>query len=160
MNISTPSHDVEWQLLFLNSKIAMRIMATEGREGERAAASKITDWSVGTKMKDEVARWDKIKRLWEEGRLDLKEWDHILTRGRPSRIKFAKACAKINPNTFQRYTHNDICKRTELGTKLGRKKSASTDHTKREEKLIKKARENKHLQMEANKIWEHRSMYQ
>ena len=62
--------------------------------------------------------------------MDLKEWDHIFRRGGPSGTKFAKACAKINPNTFQRYAHDDICKHTELGTKLGRKKSASTDHKK------------------------------
>ena len=105
-------------------------MATKDREEERTAASKKPDWSVGTNMKDEVARWDTIKRLWGEGELDLKEWDHIFTRGRPSRTKFAEACAKINPNTFQRYARDDICKCTELGTKPARKKSASTDHKK------------------------------
>ena len=62
--------------------------------------------------------------------MDLNVWDHIFTRGCPFRMKFAEACAKINPNIFQGYAHDGICKRTELGTKIGRKKSESTDHKK------------------------------
>ena len=110
-------------------------------------------------MKDHVAIWDKIKRQWEEGELDLKVWDHIFTRGRPSKKKFAKACS-INPSTFKHYAHGDVCKRTKIGTKLGRKKSTSMDRKVREGKLIKKARENIRLQEEAYKSWDHRSMYQ
>ena len=154
--LSIPPH--EWQLLLSNNKMPMKTTTMEGREGGEASASQRTDWSVGTKMKDHVAMWDKIKRQWEEGELDLKVWDHIFTRGRPSKKKFAKACA-INPSTFKHYAHGDVCKRTKIGTKLGRKKSTSMDRKVREGKLIKKARENIRLQEEADKSWDHRSMY-
>ena len=76
------------------------IMATKDREEERTAASKKPDWSVGTNMKDEVARWDTIKRLWGEGELDLKEWDHIFTRGCSIQDKVCRGLCKNQPHHF------------------------------------------------------------
>ena len=113
-------------------------------------------------MKDHVAMWDKIKWQWEEEEeeLDVKVWNHIFTRGCPLVMKFAKSCTKIKPNTSKHCAHDDICRRTKIGTKLGRKKFTSTDHKEREGKLIKKARDNTRLQEEADKSCDHHSMYQ
>ena len=79
-----------------------------------ASASQRTYWSVGTRMKDHVAMWDKIKWQWEEEEeeLDVKVWNHIFTRGCPLVMKFAKSCTKIKPNTSKHCAHDDICRRT------------------------------------------------
>ena len=81
-----------------------------------------TDWSKDDRMKDAVEEWDNIMRLWKNGELDMDKWGRVFTRGKPSKRKFAAEFKNINPDTFQRYAHDDLTKRRKIGTKLGRNK--------------------------------------
>ena len=76
-------------------------------------------------MGEAVKMWDILIKLWKKNDLDMDLWGNkVFTKGVPSKRKFARHVARVNPSTFQHYAHDDVAKRRKIGSKPGRRPKA------------------------------------
>ena len=85
-----------------------------------------TDWSMGTKMKDAVRKWDEIVVAWNKGGEKFIKIHRVwgtrvfAENGRPNKERFANFVG-IPYGTFSKYSCPDKSRRRKIGTKRGRK---------------------------------------
>ena len=91
-----------------------------------------TNWAKSNTMKIAVMKWDEMMVAWGNGDREklegiISKWGSkvLTTKGKPSKWNFAEAVGipfNFNINSSKRCTRKDESTRTNIGTKLGRKK--------------------------------------